>query len=248
MSADCPRSDHIMRIKRIVDLSQTLYNGMPSWQTNPDLKYEPIKKAARDIFNVTVITQMHMHTGAHVDVPLHSVQEGKTVEQYTIDRFVGEGVVLDFRGKKPAEEISEEDIRTYEGSISNEDVVMLCTDWSKKRGFNSDYLYKWPYLSVAACKCLVERKVKAVGTEGLSIAGWTGNVPAQGPVTKASSADIHNALLEKDVLIIEGLSNLGDILQDKKVARAFFVFAPLNFVGSEAAPCRAFALIYEDIS
>jgi len=236
-----------MRIKRIVDLSQTLYNGMPSWQTNPDLKYGPIQKAARDIFNVTVINQMHMHTGAHVDVPLHSVQEGKTIEQYPIDRYIGEGVVLDFRGKKPAEEISEEDIKTYEDSISKGDVVMLCTDWSKKRGYNSDYLYKWPFLSVPACELLVERKVKAVGTEGLSIAGWTGNVPAQGPVTKTSSADIHNALLEKDVLIIEGLSNLGEILEGKKVARAFFVFAPLNFVGTEAAPCRAFAMIYDDV-
>ena len=210
------------------------------------LKYEPIKKAARDIFNVTVINQMHMHAGAHVDVPLHSVQEGKTVEQYPIDRYIGEGVVLDFRRKRPAEEITEEDIRIYEDSISDEDVVMLCTDWSKKRGYNSDYLYKWPYLGVPACNFLAERKVKAVGTEGLSIAGWTGNVPAQGPVTKASSADIHNALLEKDILIIEGLSNLSDILQDEKTARALFVFTPLNFVGSEPAPCRAFALVHDD--
>ncbi len=124
------------------------------------LKYEPIKKAARDIFNVTVINQMHMHAGAHVDVPLHSVQEGKTVEQYPIDRYIGEGVVLDFRRKRPAEEITEEDIRIYEDSISDEDVVMLCTDWSKKRGYNSDYLYKWPYLGVPACNFLAERKVK----------------------------------------------------------------------------------------
>jgi arylformamidase len=235
-------------MKRVIDLSQTLYNGMPSWQTNPDLKYEPIKKAARDIFNVTVINQMHMHTGAHVDVPLHSVQEGKTIDQYAIDRYIGEGVVLDFRWKGSAEEISDEDLRLYEDSIAKEDVVMLCTDWSKKRGYNSEYLYKWPYLSVPACKLLAELKVKAVGTEGLSIAGWGGNVPAQGPVTKVSSAEVHNALLERDILIIEGLSNLSDVLQDKKVARAFFAFAPLNFVGSEAAPCRAFALVDDTVS
>jgi arylformamidase len=233
-----------MNITRVVDLSQPLSNNMPTWQTNPDLKYEQIKKAARDIFNVSVITQMHMHTGAHVDVPLHSIQQGKTLDQFSLENYMGEGVVLDFREKKPAEEITEKDLARYEDSILKNDVVMLCTDWSKKFGYNSDYLYKWPFPNIEGCKYLVRKQVKAVGTEGLSIAGWTGNVPAQGPVTKLSSADIHNSLLEKEIMIIEGLTNLGELLADgKKSARAFFIFAPINFVGVEAAPCRAMALV-----
>ncbi len=232
-----------MKIGRVIDPSQTLYNQMPTWQTNPDLKYEPIKKAARDIINVTVITQMHMHTGSHVDVPLHSIQEGKAVDQYPIERYTGEGVILDFRAKKPAQEITEDDLKTHSDSIRNGDVVMLCTDWSKRRGYNSDYLYRWPFPNVQACRYLSGKQIKAIGTEGLSIAGWTGNVPAQGAVTKISAAEIHNALLEKDILIIEGLANLSSILEDKETARAFFIFAPLNFAGVEAAPCRALALL-----
>jgi arylformamidase len=235
-----------MRIKQIIDLSQPLFNNMPSWQTNPDLKFEQIKKAARDIFSVTVITQMHMHTGAHVDVPLHSIQQGKTVDQFALERYMGEGMVLDFRGKAPAQEITADDLRANDSSISKNDVIMLCTDWSKKIGYNSDYLYKWPFPNVEACKYLARKQIKAVGTEGLSIAGWTGNVPAQGPVTELSSADIHNSLLEKGILIIEGLANLSELLGNKKSVRAFFIFAPLNFVGVEAAPCRAMALVFND--
>ncbi len=235
-----------MKIKRIIDLSQSLYNFMPTWQTNPDLRYEPTMKAAKDIFNVSVIRQMHMHTGAHVDVPLHSIQEGKTIDQYPIERFTGEGVVLDFRRKKPAEEITEKDLRLYESLIRKNDVVMLCTDWSKKRGFNSDYLYRWPFPNLEACKFLIERGISAIGTEGLSIAGWTDNVPAQGPVTKIRSDSLHNVFLEKDILIIEGLANLSELLNERNdPARAFFIFAPLNFVGTEAAPCRAMALVAE---
>lgn len=234
-----------MKIKHILDLSQPLYNNMPSWQTNPDLKYEQIKKAARDIFNVTVITQMHMHTGAHVDVPLHSIQEGKTVDRLPIENYMGEGVVLDLRHKKPAEEITEDDLRAYDSSISKQDVVMLCTDWSKKIGYNSDYLYKWPFPNVEACRYLVRKEIKAVGTEGLSIAGWTGSVPAQGAVTKLSSATIHNTFLEKEILIVEGLANLGELLEKRGEGRAFFSFAPIYFKGVEAAPCRAFALIFD---
>jgi arylformamidase len=234
------------KIKQIVDLSQLLFNDMPTWQTNPDLKYDQMQKVARDLFNVTVIRQMHMHTGAHVDVPLHSIQQGKTVDQFPIDKFMGEGVVLDFRKKKPAEEITRDDLKDFDNSILGNDVVMLCTDWSKKVGYNSDFLYKWPFPNIEACKYLVEKGVKAVGTEGLSIAGWTGNVRAQGPVTNLSSADIHNTLLERDILIIEGLANLSEILKDNKSARAFFIFAPVKFAGVEAAPCRASALIFDD--
>jgi arylformamidase len=228
---------------RIIDLSQTLYSGMPSWQTNPDLQYGPIQKAVKDIFNLSVITKMCMHTGAHVDAPLHSIQEGKTIDQFSIEEFVGEGVVLDFRDKKPGAEITREDFAAFDREILKDEVVMLCTDWSNKRGFNGDYLYKWPFPNLEACNYLVDKGIKAIGTEGLSIAGWGSTVPAQGPVTKISSASIHNIFLEKEIPILEGAANLSEILQDKNTARAFFVFAPLNFVGVEGSPCRAFALI-----
>jgi arylformamidase len=231
-----------LKIKKIIDLSQTLYNEMPTWQTNPDLKYEPMSKAARDIFNVTVIRQMHVHTGAHVDVPLHSIQEGKTIDRYPIEHYVGEGVVLDLRSKKPAEEITKGDLQKFGDAIRENDFVMLCTDWSRKRGYNSDYLYKWPFPNLEACSYLVEKGIKAVGTEGLSIAGWNDKVPAQGPVTNLSSADIHNSFLEKDILIVEGLANLSDILESGN-SRAYFICAPLNLVGSEGSPCRAMAFL-----
>ena len=217
---------------------------MPGWQTSPDLKYEPLKRAARDLSNVTIITQMHMHLGTHVDTPLHSLPEGKTIDAYPLEGYMGDGVVLDFKGKGPAEEITGGDFADYEKSIKRMDVVMLCTDWSKKRGFNLDYLYKWPFLGESGCEFLTKKGVKAVGTEGMSIAGWSSSgVRAQPPVTKYSSNEIHTKLLRKGILIIEGLTNLDSVLQTEKTSRAFFVFAPINFTGSEAAPCRAMAFL-----
>jgi len=234
-----------LKIRRIIDLSDTLYPGMPSWPTLPDLRFEAIKRAVRDLYTIHAITRMHMHVGAHVDVPLHSIPEGKSIDQYEVEKYTGEGVVLDFTMKKPGEEIAQQDLERYTHEINQNDVVMLCTMWSRKIGFNSDYLYKWPYLGTEGCKFLVEKGVKAVGTEAMSIAGWSDTVPTQGPVSKYSSVEVHNLLLEKDILIIEGLSNLHKVLDGKKSNRAFFIFAPLNFVGTEAAPSRAMALIFE---
>lgn len=234
-----------MGVKRVVDLSPTLYCGMPSWQTLPDLKYEFVKRIVRDNSTVSMITQMHMHIGTHVDAPLHSIQEGQTVDKYPAERFLGDGVVLDFRAKGPAEEITEEDLREFDNVIDPGCIVMLCTDWSKKKGFNSTYLYKWPFPGPGACKYLIGKKVKAVGTEGLSIGPWSSSLPAQGPVSKYTANEIHTILLENDILIVEGVCNLSEILGDQRYAQVFLVFPPLNFVGSEAAPCRAFALLMD---
>lgn len=228
---------------RVVDLSNSLYVGMPSWQTNPELFFGPVKKAVRDVFTLSVVTQMHLHTGTHVDAPLHSLAGGKTIDNFDVEDFMGSGVVLDFRSKRAGEEITAQDLRLFGSSIQKQDVVLLCTDWHKKRGMNSDYLYKWPFLGESGSRFLVERGIKAVGTEGMSIAGWTDNVPAQGPVTRYSSAEVHNLLLENDILVIEELSNLSEVLGSKKSARAFFTFAPVKFVGTEASPCRAIAFV-----
>jgi arylformamidase len=226
---------------RVVDLSNSLYVGMPSWQTNPELLFGPVKRAVRDIFTLSVVTQMHLHTGTHVDAPLHSLAGGRTIDSFSVDEFMGSGVVLDFRSKKAGEEITAQDLRLFDSSIQRQDVVMLCADWHKRRGMNADYLYRWPFLGESGAKFLVEKRVKAVGTEGMSIAGWTDTVPAQGPVTKCSSSVIHNLLLENDILVIEELSNLSDVLGSNRSARAFFAFAPIKFIGTEASPCRAVA-------
>ncbi len=208
-----------------------------------DLRFEAIKKAARDLYTINVITYMHMHIGAHVDTPLHSIPGGKSTDQYPLENYMGEGVVLDFTTKKPGDEITGEDLEHYSDIIKQGDVVMLCSDWSSRRGFNTDYLYKWPYLGSTGSNFLLDKRIKAVGTEAMSIAGWTDTVPAQGPVSKYSSVEIHNMLLDRDIIIVEGLSNLREVLDGKKTNRAFFVFAPLNFVGTEGGPCRAFALV-----
>jgi arylformamidase len=229
--------------EHVIDLSQNLFPAMPSWQTEPELKYGAVKKVVRDGSNVTLITQMSMHMGTHVDAPLHSIQEGRTIDQYALERFMGEGVVIDLREKTPGQEITEADLKSFDSAITDRDIVFMCTDWSKRRGLNADYLYRWPYLGQAGCRYLVKKGIRAVGTESMSIAGWSGSVPTQGPISKYPASEIHRILLEAEILVIEGLSNLGAVLGEKKHRRAFLVFAPLNFVGSEASPCRAFAFL-----
>ncbi len=227
---------------KIIDLSHTLYNGMPSWPTHPQPSFEQTLWTARDGYALTLLKRMTTHTGTHVDVPAHFIAEGKKVSDIPIEKFVGAGVVLDLSPRRSGEEIGVGALEQFDEQIQRGDVVMLHTGWDKKRAMTSEYLFEWPYLGLDAANHLASKGVKAVGTDCLSIAGWAGSVAAHGPVTTSSPSEVHKALLSQEILIIEELAHLDLVLAGSKSRRAWFCFAPLNVIGADGGPCRAVAL------
>lgn len=235
-----------MRLKRVIDLSHTMYHSMPAWPTSPNFLYEMTAHAARDMSTMHVIRQMTTHTGTHVDTPLHFVVGGKSVDQLPLEAFVGEGVVIDLSYKKAGEEIKTQDLMPYADQICPGDVLMLYTGWGEKIGFNPEYLFEWPYLVEESAEYIVRRRVKAVGTDGLSMGGWDREVPAHGPIAREGSpAETHRILLRAGIVLIEALRNLGEVLGGQKTERALFVYAPVSIRGAEGGPCRAMALVFE---
>src|SRR5437879_13534808 len=102
-------------------------------------------------------------------------------------------------------------------------------------------LVECAYLGVASAQYLVSRKIRAVGTDGLSVGGWNETVPAHPPSAKSSPTETHKILLSANILIIEVLANLDEVLEGRDNARPFFLCAPLNFVNAKALPTIAFA-------
>ncbi|MBS7648386.1 cyclase family protein [Candidatus Bathyarchaeota archaeon] len=235
-----------MRPIKIIDLSQVLFNCMPSWPTQPNLLYEMVRNVARDGSTVHIIRQMTTHTGTHVDAPLHFIIEGKSVDQLSIENFTGEGLVINLSHKKAGEAITVEDLKPYWSEVKPGDVLMLYTGWDRKFGFNTEYLFEWPYITEEAAEDSVRGKVKALGVDTLSVSGWDGELPIHGPVAKkGSAAKTHSILLGAGIILIECLRNLDLILEGRKSRRAYFIYAPIALKGADGGPCRALALIFE---
>ncbi|HKS97534.1 MAG TPA: cyclase family protein, partial [Terriglobia bacterium] len=99
--------------------------------------------------------------------------------------------------------------------------------WSLRPG-DQRYVTNWPGVSMEAAEYLAGRSVAALGVDTLS--------PDAPEALRASP--IHPVVLEKQVLIIENLTNL-DLLPD------FFVFLalPLKIRGGSGSPIRAVALV-----
>jgi len=228
---------------KIIDLSHKLYTDMPSYPTLPPFKIEYLKIAARDGSTVSMITSMHTHLGTHIDFPLHVIPNSKSSDDYTLKDLSGEGVVIDLSYKNEREEITEEDLDKYSDYINEGGIVFLFTGWSNKREVTPTYSFRWPYLEESAAHFLVKKGIRILGTDGLSVGGWSGKLTMQEPAPKTASRKIHKILLDAGILLVEEIANLDKVLNGKKAAKSFFVIAPLPIKGAEASPCRVFSMV-----
>ena len=89
--------------------------------------------------------------------------------------------------------------------------------------------YDMPYLVEDAAKWCHELGYKLVGIDAIGFEN--GRINPKRPV--------HNYLLKRDVILLEGLCNLGEAL-----GRRFLLFCvPIKLKRGTAAQCRAFAVL-----
>tara|TARA_Y100001933_G_C18917219_1_gene529398 strand:- start:410 stop:1039 length:630 start_codon:yes stop_codon:yes gene_type:complete len=201
---------------KIHDISMTIKEDMQVYKNKPH-KRPIISVDSNHETGASHESRMNinMHTGTHVDAPLHMVDRGEKLDVYSLDKFMGQARVLDFTDLVnrviTREDLEEKDIKASE-------IVLLKTANSYSSAFEFDFVY----LSGQGAEYLAAIKVKTVGIDGLGIERDAPEHPA------------HLALLSKGIPIIEGL-RLGNVEEGLYE----FVGFPLKIEGVEAAPVRA---------
>lgn len=173
------------------------------------------------------LASINTHAGTHTDAPRHFLQDGATLEAVPLSHYVGPCVVVDVRHRGAEEDITLEDIRAYEDTISVKQRVLFLTGWSTRVN-TPEYFTDYPRISLEVAERLVELGVVLMGVEPPSL-----NPPLY--------IEVHRALSKHGVAIIEGLCGLDAIL-DKEV---IFCGAPLAFAGADGFPVRAYAIELE---
>jgi len=205
---------------RVIDISVPNGPGQHVYPGDPAPRVERAKQIARgDVCNVSLLT-MGSHTGTHVDAPYHFIDGGPRLGEVSLDRMVGEAVVLDLRGRPAV------DGAALAGApIRSGDIVLCLTDNSARWGA-ADFQRDFTYLTLDAARLLVERDVRAVGIDYLSIEQFG-----------SQAFPVHLELLGAGVFIIEGL-DLGNV----EPGRYTLVCLPLKFPELDGAPARAVLL------
>jgi arylformamidase len=202
----------------IYDVSVRLSNHVPVWPSGPAIRLEPTLHLSRDksyTFHETLI-QISSHMGTHIDAPYHFVENGKRLHQIPLERLVGKATVFEFPG---VWSIGERELKPLKWDGIER--VLFKTENSKHWQDGSFY-EQFVYLEPEGAQFLIERGVQLVGIDYLSIEKY-----------KAEKHRIHFALLEKDVVVIEGLDLTG-----VGPGEYSMVALPLNLLDTDGGPTR----------
>lgn len=220
-----------MKIKKLLDLSQTFYHNNPGYMPYQltEINFETIKP--RDGYTSERFT-MNTHTSTHIDAPAHHFPLGKDVAEIAVDKLVGTAVVVDLFGIEAHTAIGVKHLKAYEHIIKKDDIVLLCTGWGSNRAWTTEYVDNWPYLGEDGAQWLFDKEVKGIAIDTMSIGG-----PKAGEGLMQ-----HELLLEAEIWLGEELFLPKELLE---YPRWDFMFLPLKMEGCGGAPGRAIAMIVE---
>ena len=211
------------RTRRIIDLSTPLYDGIRGLTTEPKTSIDTAG------YNTTTL-HLYSHTGTHMDAPKHFVAGGSTIDEVDLRACVGPAEVIDLTPTAPNAMIRVADLRAAAERISAGTRVLLRTDWCLHVD-TEDFRTHMPIISLELAHWLVQRQVALVGVEQPSVASVRSG-------DEQELRDVHQALLNGGVVIVEGLCNLHQLTHD----RIHFVALPLPIRGGDGSPMRAIAI------
>lgn len=147
---------------KLVELSHEWGHGVPSYPGQQDVRmFRGVKHGQHGVLAWKINTVMH--TGTHMNAPLHLVQRAADLAALPLDRLFGNGVVLEIP-KKSYEVITSADLEAA-GEVREGDVVIINTGWHHRYSDSLEYYGESPGLSADAAQWLVDRKCRFVGVD-----------------------------------------------------------------------------------
>ena len=194
---------------KIYDISQevfgcAVYPGDPSPEKQVMLSISEGKMCNLTAFN------MCAHNGTHVDAPFHFINEGRTIDQVDIDRFVGYCYVA-----------------SHDGDITAEDAKKIMDRAKDAAGdtdcYNRILVKGEATMTEEAAKVFADNKIKLFGNESQTVG------PLDAPM------EVHLIMLGAEIVLLEGI-RLSEVDDGVYLLNA----APINLGGADGAPCRAY--------
>ncbi len=201
-------------MRKFIDLSHEYTDAMPVYPGDPAVTLTPIAEIAADGYADHRICA-GMHVGTHIDAPAHMIAEGASLNDFPLSRFQGVGVVVDARGQQVLTEDLLQELDIHPGNV-----VLIWTDWSKH--YRTDQYYQdWPYMTAEFANALTAKGVSIVGMD----------TPSPDEI---DSSTIHNIFFEKDILLLENLTDIS-ALRGYKLFRVHAY--PIKYA-ADSAPVR----------
>lgn len=198
---------------RLIDVTVPIHDGMAVYDGNPGVHLERARSIADgDTVNISRL-ELGVHTGTHVDAPVHFIEGAAGSETIDPAILVGEAHVVDATSLHA--DIAVEALESLDLPAGAERLLFKTPNsrlWDEDR-FTRDFVR----FVESGALALVERGVRLVGIDYLSV----GDEAA------------HHVFLGNGVVPLEGLD-----LRQVEPGRYTLFCLPLKLVGSDGAPAR----------
>ncbi len=243
---------------QMVELSHEWGHGSPSMPGDDDvIMFRSVKHGQHGVMAQRL--KMVMHSGTHMNAPIHLVQQGAGAADIPLDHFFGNGVILDIP-KNRWELVTADDLAASTPKIQSEDFVVIVTGWHHKYSDSLEYFGDSPGLSKDGAEWLVKKgcKIVAMDTPQIDHPLATSLGPHRGgplmnrlipKYTEITGLDpkkehpdwniAHKTLLAAAIPTIEQVGGDVDTLLGK---RATFIATPWNWKHGDACPVRFVAM------
>jgi arylformamidase len=156
---------------------------------------------------------LNLHTGTHMDFPLHMQKNGQTSTRFNPSRLITDVRVIDC-----GDVVVIDEKFLANQNIANGSFILLKT----KSSFSKTFLFDFPYLSERGAQYCVKQNLQGVGIDSLGIE------------RDQPEHQTHHELMNNNVLILEGLR-----LQAVPAGIYQMIALPLSIQGMDALPVRA---------
>ena len=241
-----------------VELSHVWGHGVPSMPGQTDVRMvRAVKHAQHGVLAWRITTSLH--TGTHMNAPIHLIQKGDDLAAVSPDRLFGNGAIVDVP-KNRWELVTAADLQASAPEIEKGDIVVIVTGWHHRYSDALEYYGESPGLSKDAAEWLVsmEPKFVAVDTPQIDHPLATNMGPhrggphmkrlageykaATGKDPKAEHGEwnvAHRILLGAGIPTVEQVGGDVDLLKGK---RATIAATPWKFEHGDACPVRMVAI------
>lgn len=213
--------------KRIIDLTAPMFDGAPTMPLDPQCSISWHSRLDTMGYNLSHL-QTSTHQGTHIDAPRHFYDDGISIDEIPLDRFIVRAIRVDLTHKKAGEAITVADMAGAKWYVERGCSLLLHTGWGKKFPDKS-YFSGFPYVSTELADWFAEKQIGIIGMDLPTPNGKDWKY-------------VHLKMLGAGCLIVEGLANLEAL----PVHEQFTFYAlPLKLEGRDGSPIRAMALIDE---
>jgi arylformamidase len=203
----------------VYDISVGIHPDMPVWPGDPPLELSRVSAiSAGGNANVSRLS-CSVHTGTHMDAPLHFVDGAASIESIPLKVLIGRAYVVHLPKTAVIDaaclEAAEIPPRTKRVLFRTRNSALWARGETK---FQTDFVA----IDLSGAEWLVRKGAQLVGVDYLSVAPYK------------RSKGVHETLLKAGVAVVEGL-DLSKVSQ----GRYTLYCLPLKLVGSDGAPARA---------